>query len=63
MQCIQVLKEAICHYWEGQQPKLDGKRSIFAGSGVMQMNFDASGCYVNTYTLTKTDFYVLSRAI
>ena len=39
-------------------------KEVFSqGPGVMQMNFDASGRYVNTYRLTKTDFYVLSRAI
>ena len=31
--------------------------------GVIQMSFDTSGSCVNTCRLTKTDFYVLLRAI
>ena len=29
LQCIQVLKEAIYHYAEGQQTNMNGRRSIF----------------------------------
>ena len=29
LQCIQVLKEAFCHYLEGQQMNLNGRRRIF----------------------------------
>ena len=39
LQCIQVLKEAICHFSEGQQTNVNGRRSIFTecNGGVWQL--------------------------
>lgn len=39
------------------------KEEVSPDVGVMQMSFDTSGSYVNTFTLTETDFYLFSRAI
>ena len=61
MQCIQVLKEAICHYSEGQN--LNGKKVFSPSGGVMQMSSDTRDSSVTTCTLTVTDFNLFSSAV
>ena len=52
-------KEALCHYLEGQQTNLKGRRRIF--TQCKGMNFDTSDSCVNT--LIVANFNLLSRAI
>ena len=61
LQLIQVLKGAFCHYLEGQQTNLNGRRRISPSARAMQMNFDTSDSCVNA--LIVADFNLSSRAI
>ena len=61
LQRIQVLKEAFCHYVEGQQTNLNCRRGIFSECKGYANDFDKS--YSCVTTLIVANFNLLSRAI